>query len=65
MQIDNDAEAFFKKREDLFVFSHPEFGVDEIKNTDMKIDILVDEKNCKKVPDKNGNRSDYFRELKK
>ena len=42
--------------------THPKFGVDEIKDETMKIDILVDEKNCKTVK----NRKvvpDHFREV--
>jgi hypothetical protein len=71
MQIDSDINRALYYRQPRYiksnslVFNHPEFGVDEIKDTNMKIDILVDEKNCKKIPDEKGNRDDYFRELKK
>lgn len=62
---DSDIErALYKKDDSTLMFSHPKFGVDEIKDTKMKIDILVDEKNCKAI--KNGEIiQDNFRELKK
>ncbi|WP_345979704.1 hypothetical protein [Sulfurimonas sp. HSL3-2] len=64
MQIDDDVNRtryIDKEHSD----GHPEFGVDEIKDTMMKIDILVDEKNCRaNLGRDNINAQDHFREVK-
>ncbi|MGD9971379.1 MAG: hypothetical protein AB7S65_13140 [Sulfuricurvum sp.] len=66
MQIDDDVNRtlYYQKDPLIYSFSHPEFGVDAIENETMRIDILVDEKNCKMME----NRRivpDNFRELEK
>lgn len=65
MQIDNDVNRMlYQKDPIIYSFSHPEFGVDTIKNETMHIDIMVDEKNCQTME----NRRivpDNFRELEK
>ena len=75
MQIDNEFNRTkYKKTPEAYWFSHPEFGVDELTNETMQIDILVDEKNCKaiknmevlkngKVRTKRKKVPDHFREL--
>ncbi len=65
MQIDNDVNrTLYKKEPDIYWFSHPEFGVDELTDETMKIDILVDEKNCRaNLGRDNINAPDHFREL--
>ncbi len=72
MQIDDDVNRtkYSKRDPKIWIFTHPEFGVDKIVDTKMKIDILVDEKNCKRLSDKTlgetrGLKPDNFRELKK
>ena len=65
MQINKDVNrTLYKKDEKIYAFSHPEFGVDEIEDTEMSIDILVDEKNCFTMKNKK-QVLDYFRELEK
>ncbi|WP_193110958.1 hypothetical protein [Sulfurimonas paralvinellae] len=66
MQIDDDVNrsGYFQRDPRIYTFTHPEFGVDKIVDTDMKIDILVDEKNCKAIKNKK-IVDDNFRELKK
>ena len=66
MQIDDDVNRtkYSKRDPNIWIFTHPEFGVDKIVDTKMKIDILVDKKNCKAIINKK-IVSDNFRELKK
>ncbi len=68
MQIDDDVNRTHYSQRDprIYTFTHPEFGVEKIIDTDMKIDILVDAKNCTAnfVREKN-MVLDNFRELKK
>ena len=60
MQIDDDVNrTLYKKAPEAYWFSHLEFGVDELKDETMKIDMSVDEKNCKTL----GEKLDRFREL--
>jgi len=65
MQIDNDVNrTLYKKAPEAYWFSHPEFGVNELKNETIKIDILVDEKNCKaNLSRKQRSLPDHFREM--
>lgn len=61
MQIDDDvnrSEYKFLK----YSYTHPSFGVENIEDTDMKIDILVDEKGSTRLGD-TGTVPDHFREL--
>jgi len=63
MQIDSDVNrTLYEKSPEAYWFSHPEFGVDEMKDETMKIDILVDEKNCKTMKNRK-EVQDHFREL--
>lgn len=65
MQIDDDINrTLYQKDPDSYIFSHPEFGVDTIKNETMHIDIVVDEKNCQAMENKKVV-PDHFRELEK
>ena len=60
MQINSDVNrTLYKKAPEAYWFSHPAFGVDELKDETMQVDILVDEKNCKTL----GEKLDRFREL--
>jgi hypothetical protein len=60
MQIDDDVDrSEYKYKPSKGAMTHPEFGVDSIKDTKMKIDILVDKKECKRI----GGKPDYFREV--
>jgi len=66
MQIDSDMNRtlYRQKTPTMAVYTHPLFGVDELKDETMKIDILVDEKNCKaNLGRDNVNAPDNFREL--
>jgi len=65
MQIESDKNRtlYTQKNPSIWTFSHPEFGVDDIVDTTMKIDILVDEKNCRAIKNEKVI-SDNFRELK-
>jgi len=66
MQIDDDVNRTHYSQRDprIYTVTHPEFGVEKIVDTDMKIDILVDTKNCKAIKNKK-IVDDNFRELKK
>jgi hypothetical protein len=60
MQIDDDVNRTkYTKKPKIAYYTHPSFGVESIEDTDMKIDILVDEKNCMSF----GKKPDHFREL--
>ena len=65
MQIDSDVNRTLYTQRDprISTFTHPEFGVERIEDTTMKIDILVDKKNCKAIKNKK-LVPDNFRELK-
>ena len=65
MQINSDVNrTLYKKAPEAYWFSHPAFGVDELKNETMQVDILVDEKNCRaNLGRDNINAPDHFREM--
>ena len=65
MQINSDVNrSLYKRDEKTYAYHHPSFGVDEIKDTKMSIDILVDSKNSKTVIDKKVMQAE-FKELEK
>lgn len=65
MQINNDINrTLYQKDPVSYASSHPEFGVDTIRNEMMHIDIMVDEKNCQTMENKKVV-PDHFRELEK
>jgi len=65
MQINSDIDrTLYHRNMKTYAYHHPEFGVDEIKDTEMNIDISVDEKNCFTMKNRE-QVLDHFRELEK
>jgi len=64
MEINSDINrTLYSRNMKTYAYHHPTFGVDEIKDEVMNIDILVDKKNCKAIINKKVV-PDNFRELK-